>query len=56
MVDRDIHQCVQRQAHDAALPAFYTLCGYLVPRHNVELTAVGVTCRQCLRRAGEQPN
>ena len=54
MVDREIHQCVQRRAHDAAVPAFYTLCGYLVPAANVEQTCLQVTCPHCLLRAAER--
>lgn len=53
LVEQDIHQCVQRRANEARIPAFYTLCGYLVPSANVEQTCGTVTCRRCLRRANE---
>ena len=49
LAGRHIHQCIRRQASDAAIPAFYTLCGYLVPEGNVEQTCVPVTCPHCLR-------
>ncbi|MGE0666704.1 MAG: hypothetical protein AB7O49_09110 [Sphingomonadales bacterium] len=52
IVDRDTHQCVSRKASDAAIPAFYTLCGYLVPEGNVVQTCLEVTCPGCLRQAG----
>lgn len=54
LVEQEIHQCVQRRAAEAAVPAYYTLCGYLVPPANVEKTCARVTCPQCLRCAGER--
>lgn len=51
LAGRHVHQCVRRQASDAAIPAYYTLCGYLVPEGNVERTCVQVTCPRCLRLA-----
>lgn len=54
MAGRDLHQCVRRRAHDGAVPAFYTLCGHLVPESNVAETSLPVTCPRCLRRGGAE--
>ena len=51
LADGHIHQCVQRQASPSAIPAFYTLCGSLVPAGNVACTDTRVTCPECRRRA-----
>lgn len=51
LVDGHIHQCTQRQSTPAAIPAFYTLCGCLVPEGNVSRTCATVTCAECRRRA-----
>ncbi len=53
LVEGEIHQCVQRRAEKASVPAFYTLCGYLVPPGNVEETCHNLTCQRCLGRASE---
>mgnify|MGYP000408304028 CR=1 FL=1 len=53
LVEHQIHRCVQRRADKAAVTAFYTLCGYLVPPGNVEETCGTVTCQRCLGRAKE---
>jgi hypothetical protein len=51
LADGHIHQCTQRQASPSAIPAFYTLCGSLVPAGNVACTDARVTCPECRRRA-----
>ena len=51
MAEHQIHLCVQRQANDNAIPAFYTLCGYLVPQDNVEPACNRVTCPHCMHQA-----
>lgn len=53
LAEREIHRCVLRQATEGAIPAYYTLCGYLVPAGNVGETCIRVTCPKCLGHAEE---
>jgi hypothetical protein len=54
-VDGEIHQCVKRRAEGTSVPAFYTLCGILVPPHNVERGSARVSCPKCRQEAAQEP-
>lgn len=53
VAEQQTHQCVLRQANATAYPAFYTLCGLLVPSGNVAHSCEPITCTSCRQRSGE---
>lgn len=53
VAEQQTHQCVMRQANATAYPAFYTLCGILVPSGNVAHNCEPITCTSCQQRTGE---
>ncbi len=53
VAEQHTHQCVLRQANATAYPAFYTLCGILVPSGNVAQSREPITCTRCLQHPDE---
>lgn len=53
VAEQHTHQCELRQANATACPAFYTLCGLLVPSGNVAHSCEPITCTSCRQRSGE---
>jgi hypothetical protein len=53
VAEQQTHQCVLRQANATAYPAFYTICGILVPSGNVAQSREPITCTRCLQNCDE---
>lgn len=53
VAEQRTHQCVLRQANATAYPAFYSLCGILVPSGNVAHGCEPITCTRCLQNCDE---